>query len=86
MISNVLEEILDLLMPEGWDSLDKNSFNWNWRCQFQGLSKRKERNIYIARYILVSVWDYSARVSARSGRFERFLWFGDNRRLSRVGG
>lgn len=27
MISNVLEEILDLLMPEGWDSLDKNSFN-----------------------------------------------------------
>lgn len=27
MISNVLEEILDLLMPEGWDNLDKNSFN-----------------------------------------------------------
>lgn len=27
MISNVLEEILDLLMPEGWDNIDKNSFS-----------------------------------------------------------
>lgn len=81
MISNVLEEILDLLMPEGWDSLDKNSFNWvPRRTPHRSIEKRITSWYW---YLLVSFWDYSAGVGSRSRRFERILWYSN---YARIGG